>query len=425
MKLIRSFCLLLILGSAFANQTVMVDPHFSPYSGSANLIFAQELMIDGEDALFKKSNKGSTAKVWGRTLEQLLLWHNINMLADATQHEVFGHGYRLRELGYTPEKYAISPWGGATYFNDKEYYSMTVGEMLAVNVAGLEAEQILARDLKMQWIAKGEIDGRLATLYNQAQQSIFWYTLITHRGKLKGDGPSGNDIKAYMFFHNHSYPDGELTHGKLIRWTLFNWLDPMTFYSYYSFFYYMAEGKPWSFPTFSIGEDLRYLPNIKIGYAPYAPEAYLENFFLYKGNPLYFYFKGGKRSFGLGFAYDHLYTGRRGSLGFRLDGWNQGVFSTPVTVEELLETKTAFRPSLNKRRWGAAFSVTGTLNLLSKVALFGELGGKTSGYLPGYSLDKGVVARVGLTFGANSLRQKMSAEDKMNDQNLRSNHEKN
>lgn len=425
MKLLRNFCLLLITGTAFANQTVMVDPHFSPYSGSANLIFVQDLMIQGEDALFKKSNRNSTMKVWGRTFEQFLFWYNINMLADVTQHEVFGHGYRLRELGYHPKKYTISPWGGATYFNTKEYYRMTVGESLAITVAGLEAEQILARDLKMQWMAKGEIDGRLATLYNQAQQSIFWYTLITHLGRLKGDSDSGNDVKAYMYFHNHSYPDGELTHGKLIRWTIFNWLDPMTFYSYYSFFYYIAEGKPWKFPMLSFGDDLKYLPNVKIGYAPYAPEAYLENFFLYKGNPLYFYFKGGNRSFGLGFAYDHLYSGRRGSLGFKFDGWNQAVFNTPVTVEELLDTGTAFRPELNKRRWGAALSVTGRLNLFSKLALFSELGGKTSGYLPGYGLDREIVARVGLTFGRNSLRQKTTAEDKMYEQNLRSNNEKN
>ena len=72
MKLIRSFCLLLMTGSAFANQTIMVDPHFSPYSGSANLIFAQDLIIQGEDALFTKSSRDTTTKVWGRTFEQLL-----------------------------------------------------------------------------------------------------------------------------------------------------------------------------------------------------------------------------------------------------------------------------------------------------------------------------------------------------------------
>lgn len=418
MKLLRTLLLSLIGTAAFAQNTIMVDPHFSPYSGSANLLFAQQLLIDADDAIFKSNNnKDSTSKVWGRTAEQLIFL-SINGFADVVQHEVFGHGYRLRELGYTPKKYTFETelllfWGGATYFTEKEIDSMRVGEMTAVVVAGLEAESIMARDLKMHWIGEGEIEGRLAACYIQAQQSLFWYTLITHLGKLKGDVPSGNDIQAYMFYHNHSYPDGELTRGKLLRWASFNWLDPMTFYAYYSYFYYIAEGKPWSFPMISLGSDLKYLPNVKIGYAPYAPEAYLENFFLHQGNPLYFYFKGGKRSFGFGIAYDHLYTNRRGSVGFRFDGWNQAVFNTPATMSELEITNSAYRPSLNQRRWGAALSFTGKLNVFSKLALFGELGGKTSGYLPGYALDKALTARIGLTFGSNALRQKPTAEEAM------------
>lgn len=425
MKLPRTFFLTLIGTAAFAQNTVMVDPHFSPYSGSVNLLFAQQLLIDGEDALFKSSNhKDSTSKVWGRTAEQLLFWYNVNMLAAIAQHEIFGHGYRLRELGYTPKKYLVTPWGGATYFIEKEMDSMSVGEMLAVVVGGLEAESIMARDLKMHWIGEGKMDGRLAICYNQAQQSLFWYTWITHLGKLKGDVPSGNDIQAYMYYHNHSYPDGKLTRSKILTWAAFNWLDPMTFYSYYAYFYYIAEGKPWSFPMISLGDDLKYLPNIKIGYAPYAPEAYLENFFLHQGNPLYFYFKGGKRSFGFGIVYDHLYTNQRGSAGFRFDGWNQAVFNTPATMSELEITNSAYRPSLNQRRWGAALSFTGKLNLFSKLALFGELGGKTSGYLPGYALDRALTARIGLTLGNNSLQQKPTAEDTMNAKNQRIPYEK-
>ncbi|MEM8727412.1 MAG: hypothetical protein AAGE99_01670 [Chlamydiota bacterium] len=406
MNLLRNLCFLMMTGGVVANQTAMVDPYFSPYSGSANLIFLQDLMIRGEDALLRKSDKDSTIKIWTRAFEQLLFWYNINSVAGVTQHEVFGHGYRLRELGYRPTSYTISIWEGGTGYAAKDYYRMTVGESLAVAVAGLEAEQILAHDLKTEWIAKGEIDGRAAFLYNQSQQSIFWYTLITHLGKLKGDSDSSNDIQSYIYFHNHSYPDGELNHKKLIRWTLFNWLDPLTFYSYYSFFHYIAEGAPWKFPMFSLTEKVKYLPNVKIGYAPYAPEAYLENFFLYQGNPVYLYFKGGRRSFGLGCCYSRCYSGRRGSLGFKLDLWNQARFNTPVTVQQLLASGTAFHPDLSKRGWGIALSVTGRFHLFSKTALFSELGGKTPGYLPGHRLDKEIIARVGLTFGNDSLRQK-------------------
>ena len=405
MKIFNIFLLFFSAKIAFASQTILYDPYFSPYAGSADLLFAEELLIWGEDALIKSSGRDSTSKVWGRTLEQFLFWYNVNMMAAVTQHEVFGHGYRLRELGYSPNKYTVTPWGGATYFDVSDSFLM--GELLAVDVAGLEAEAILARDLKMQWIQRGNIDGRLSMTYTQAEQSLFWYTLITQLGRLKKEEASeGNDIESYITHNNASYLDGELTIGKLTRWSLFNWLDPMTFYAYYAFFYYMAEGKSWTFPMIPFGEKIRYLPNVRIGYAPYSPEAYLENFFSINGNPLYFYFKGGKRSVGGGIAYNQVFAGKRGTIGFRLDGWNQSKFLSTATVGDFIEGESVFRPVLNQRRWGAAFSILSTLNLFSQLALYTEFGGKTSGYLPGYSLDKAVTIRIGLTLGKNGLSEK-------------------
>lgn len=402
MKWISNLFFTLAAGTIFGTQTMMVDPYFSPYSGSANLLFAQELLVWSEDAFFKREGRDTTSRVWGRAAEQILFWYNINILASVTQHEVFGHGYRLRELGSNPKRYTVTPWGGATYFNVSD--SFLLGEVLAVVIAGLEAEGVLARDLKMQWIKRGEIDGRLSMCYTQAQQSLFWYTLITQLGRLRGESASsGNDIEAYAELHNAIYKSGKLSIGKLTRWSLFNWLDPMTFYAYYAFFYYIAEGKSWSFPMFQIGEEIRYLPNVRIAYAPYAPEAYFENFLSINGDPLYFYFKGGKRSAGIGVGYDHLFEGKRGTIGFRFDGWSQGVFLTTATAGDFEKGNDVFRSSSNKKRWGMAFSVRSTLNLFSKLALFTELGGKTYGYLPGYGLRKEVVARMGLSIGSNSL----------------------
>ena len=365
-----------LLTSAVATQTVMVDPYFSPYSGSANISTVENLLIMGEDQLFPSRGRNSTLKVWGRCAEQFLLWNHIGMIASTAQHEIFGHGYRLRELGYPPNKYEVTPFGGATYFT--VYDSFKVGEMLAVVVAGLEAEAIFSRDLKMEWMKRGEIDGRLSSTYTQAHHSVFWYTLITHLGRLNGENiKSGNDVDGYLQLQNASYIHDTLTMGQLTRWTIFNWLDPMTFYSGYAFIYYIAEGKPWKFPMIPIGENIRYLPNIKIEYAPYAPEAYLENFFVCNGNPLYIYLKGGKRSVGLGLSYDHLLGDQKGSMGFRFDGWNQREFISSATLRDLNETEYAYRKELDDRSWGAALSMRAKLYLNQNIDLFVELGGKT------------------------------------------------
>ena len=53
-KRILALYLMLLMGTAVASQTVMVDPYFSPYSGAANLMTAQDLLIMGEDRLFPR-----------------------------------------------------------------------------------------------------------------------------------------------------------------------------------------------------------------------------------------------------------------------------------------------------------------------------------------------------------------------------------
>jgi hypothetical protein len=149
-----------------------------------------------------------------------------------------------------------------------------------------------------------------------------------------------------------------------------------------------------------IKDDIKYLPNIRIGYAPYAPETYFENFFLIHGEPLYIYGKGGSRSYGAGAAYDKVWTYSKGNIGFKFDFWNQHKYLTSATISDF-ETPgsgTAYRPELKQRIWGAALSVTGTMKLPAQTQLFGELGGKSSGYLPGYSLGNEVVARIGIAF---------------------------
>lgn len=385
---------------AFSSK-IIYDHDLSPYMGSANLLSAQELLIGGEDFLLPRSGRDSTSKVWGRAIEQFLFWNTLNGLSTVTQHEVFGHGYRLRELGVTPDKYVVAPWWGSTHFKVND--SFLVGNLLAIDVAGLEAEGILARSLKMQWIRCGEIQGRLSSIYTEAQQSLFWYTIITQLGKLKGEeGSEGNDINSYIALHNASYEDSTLTTERLTFWSMFNWLDPMTFYAYYAFFYYIAEGKPWKFPMIPLGETVRYLPNVRIGYAPYGPEAYWENFFSVHEGLFYIYFKGGRSSFGFGTSYSRSIAEDKLTLGFNLDGWNHRVFLSTATVGEFERGETVFRPVLNKSRWGAAFSLAAELRLFSSFGLYSECGVKTSGYLPGHRLGEGLFVRLGLSIGKKS-----------------------
>ena len=181
-----------------------------------------------------------------------------------------GMAIGIRELDQSVEGYEITLLGGSTSFKVEETFP--VGKMQAITVAGLEAEAVLALKMKAHWIRDHEIDGRLSTLYTAAQQSIFWYTLITKLGEIESPSPfSGNDVESYLATLNLTYPDELLTIGDLTQWASFSWLDPMTYYAYFSWFYYIATACPWHFPMFQLTDCVEYLPNVRIGYAPYAP----------------------------------------------------------------------------------------------------------------------------------------------------------
>ena len=80
--------------------------------------------------------------------------------------------------------------------------------------------------------------------------------------------------------------------------------------------------------------------------------------------------------------------------------WYQNKFISQATVEDFFENRPVDFPELKDKIFGVAATVTGRLKLKGHVSLFGEIGGKTKGYLPGYPLDASVVGRVGFWYGA-------------------------
>lgn len=378
----------------FSTNAVIVDPYFSPFTGAYDLRFAHLLLTQGEDFFINASNKTKWVYKVGRLCE-LLLWNPINQVASITQHEIFGHGYRLRELGVTPSGYSIDLYGGATNFFLED--SFPAGKYLAIAVAGLEGESILAHQVKMQWMTQKRIDARTTTLYTQTAHSSFWYSLITALGRLHDNTSTpGNDIDAYVDLLNLTYPNHHLTVKKVLYATTLNWLDPLTFFAYYSWFYYIFTGKPWAFPRIPLTQNISYLPNIRVSLAPYAIETYLENFFSIHEKPLYAYIKGSQRSAGIGIEYDSLFYGPLGSIGIHFDTWGHREFISNGTIGDLDSRRSIAIPG-NNLIFGFAASLTSTLHLSSKLFLFTELGGKTNGYLPGYPLSSALTARIGLS----------------------------
>lgn len=407
----RLLFLTLSLGSVFADvrYNAIVDRYFSPYIGAEDLLSAHKGLEYTQDLIYEQPETPRRGFWIGaeRFSELFLIWDPIDYLASVTQHEVFGHGYRIRTLhheGAHVTRYKIDapfPYGdggGATHFNYHER-KITSFEDLAVASGGVEATAILANRLKLQWLQRGAIDARESTLYTSSEHDISNYIWFTGSKDLEDEG----DISYYVHRLNRTYPHGHLTVNSLKKQALVNLLDPFTYYSIYAWWRYVVSGKKTSIPMIRIG-SYQYLPGMRFGLTPFGPEYYLENFLVKDNKPIYFYLRAGHFSDQtyLGFGVEHAYLWNLESLpwGLRLDCWYQPhtAFRDLRFSIQKLHQEGHFKTQPHNPRLGLALTVIGHKKLWSNGALYFQIGGKTIGFLEGQTLQPSLIARVGLTF---------------------------
>lgn len=393
---------------------VIVDQDFSPYAGGQDILTGFKLLQLSEDLLLPPKEEPSEG-FWpctGRFAELVLVWNPLGEVASVTQHEVFGHGYRIRDIpsnhvkvtGYkigVPFPYSLSG-GGATEFKMSD--KTTVAEYNSITIAGIEAQDILARQVKMKWLSDKRIDARTSQLYFISQQSLFLYAVASYGEDGSSSDPfSGNDLESYVHWMNRLYPNDKISISHLKEQSYYNFLDVFTFYSVYAWWNYVLTGKQMPLPMLEIGK-VSYLPGFKVTMAPYGLEKNLENYFIINGVPLFVYVKWGEHGdvgyYGAGIDYDQLFSWKGGIFGFKIDIWGQPDFMQPTLVFDVFDGASAASPKLRDRSVGFAGSLISRWYLGGKdlpFYLYTEAGYKSKGYLPGYSLWSGFVGRIGLS----------------------------
>ena len=145
---------------------LLVDRDMSPAAGATATIAVGRLVAHGEDRfvplrLFEDKGKLRHAANATYRLAKLALfdepqenWFRV------ANHELFGHGGRLRELFdghvgyYLPPPPPYGRGGGATFFGFDR--PPTVEEVLAVTVGGMEANYLMARALAQDAVTEGQ-----------------------------------------------------------------------------------------------------------------------------------------------------------------------------------------------------------------------------------------------------------------------------
>jgi hypothetical protein len=315
-------------------------------------------------------------------------------------HEVFGHGGRLRERFDGPVYYSIPappPYGrggGATFFGFER--EPTLHELMAISAAGMEANAVAAHRLAFSAMDRGSLHLRDAVRYLLFQLDTIDYILDARDGLMA----PGHDVGDFLEIHNELAAlrgDEPLTAKTLRRRVLLSFANPMLGEVVYGIVKdYIWRGEPRTrVRALNLG-GVRYLPLVRFQLTPFGTEWVVDN--LLQRNQRTF--NGGVRAgggpgiraWGLHLETSRFATLKMWEIGGVLDVWRQ--------PELALDDEP-----LGAAGWGAGVRAQitrpiGSLRLATiPAAITVEAGIKTSGYIPGEKLGAGPLARVGVSLG--------------------------
>ena len=386
----------------------------SPAAGTGDLLTIQHALASLEDRVLPLK--------FGDETRRLPLLAGIGyragkfMLFDVPQdhmllvlgHEVFGHGARLREIGVGRLSYAFDgplPYGhGGASTNFSGDVPDTPLTFLTIEMAGIEAQNVMADAIAERGLARGRLHYREAWLYFENRYLAMTYMLdATERAA------EGNDIAdfARTFKDACALPDcRRITLRDIKRGAVINLGDPMLYYSLYGFASsYIALGRATSpVPMIPVGHGIRVLPSVGFQLAPYGTERLIRAALTSGSRPE----KAGDDGRGAKITAVTLRVGHTGATkpwGVEVRGPDVHLFRT---LNARITASLWRQPSLEADRSAAPLktgaaadaSVTLPLRRVTRIDwLHASItaGYKSEGFVPGEPLGPGAIFRAGLT----------------------------
>lgn len=238
-----------------------VDKNMSAYSGADISMSMIEAYRQIEDKLVPSRN----ISLWGNIglfVSRYLITNTITTY----QHEVFGHGARLREFGWPIIQYQVDLGGGGSTSYFKPRYAHPQ-KNIVVDLGGIQATEVLSNTIKSRMIESSTINPVYGAAYLSSRLDQPLYILHT---KYTGNG---HDISNYIKGMNQIYGPGFLTKSKVKSRAILDLFDPFLYYGAYS----MLTNTDLQYPMIQFG-DIGYLPATRAILTPYGLESKLINY---------------------------------------------------------------------------------------------------------------------------------------------------
>lgn len=390
---------------AQSKYLLVYDSSLSPMMGSEIITSCHFIFSETENKylqphLFKNPNKK-----FGKGMLNGIYRFGKTVIIDATkvdflrvfQHEVFGHGSRLREFGYTKNRFQISfPSGGGltSYGTAPQNRIKTLEEEIMIRLGGSESTMLLSNKIRNNWLATGMINISEAHLY---ASSFISFTRGINNTDIESATLS-NDI--YNFYLKMNQLNGinvaetPFTVDYLKKRALINYLNPLQYYALLTLLKdYIVLGKEEvKLPMIQIGK-YEYLPLFRMNLSPFGTELYLENFLRSDQSLNTLYIRLGDRVFGeqhvgIGLKKTNVYENDWLNLDLELDIWKQPDMALGGKSVQLKEEGIggAFKGGLSVKLFKGDHASS----------IYGLFGYKSAGYLEGEYLEQGFFSRIGL-----------------------------
>lgn len=367
---------------------LLVDKNFSSRVGAENLLTVHKFFQKGDDFLYTAPlfNREDGWGFLARLTKFLFLDAPIADYTLLLQHEVFGHGAHLRELGQSPSYDLPLPFPYGEGGGSTSYYGSLISsrDILGVDTGGVDSTEILANELVKKGVAKGTLSFQEALLYFGGHHDQTGY-ILSDNGK--GTLSSGHDIRSYHADLTQYLGKEVVSYDQLRDYAYLNYADSMSWVSLYTMWNYLfyAEREQ-EIPMFSLG-GVEFLPGYRLALTPYGIEHGINSYLRLQESTGFAYFRfgdnGNRHSYALGFDMNRLWENDEFSYGIKADLWKQ-----PVVGQ--------FEGLHSKDKIGGALVLRSTYKFMEDYGLFAELGAKTKGYLLGEPLDKDLKLAVGV-----------------------------